>query len=144
LPLYTAICYIWYNETTKGRVTITHISVMKRARNILTAIATTLVVASPMIALAQTVPVSNIRDLSGITYLLRTLLQWIYTIFFIIAAIMIIWAAFSYLTAGGDEEKIDTAKKRFIYAIVAVAIAIVATSVSFVVGNLVGITPPPV
>jgi lysylphosphatidylglycerol synthetase-like protein (DUF2156 family) len=37
-------------------------------------------------------------------------------------AIFIIWAGMSYLTAGGNEQKIKDAKKRFLWSLVGVAI----------------------
>ena len=74
--------------------------------------------------------------------ILETALAWIYTLFFVIAAIMIVWAAFNYLTAGGDEEKVDKAKGAIKNAIIAIAVAIVASSVKFVVGNFFGANVP--
>jgi len=65
-------------------------------------------------------------------------LGWLFTILIILSAIFIVMAAFYYLTAGGDEEKVKKAKDRLIYAIVAIAIALVATSVKYVVAKLVG------
>ncbi|MEK7554819.1 MAG: hypothetical protein AAB518_02450 [Patescibacteria group bacterium] len=79
----------------------------------------------------------------GIKNILETVLRWMYTLFFVIAAIMIVWAAFNYLTSGGDEEKVEKAKKGFIYAIVAIAVAIVSASVKVVVANILGVPAVP-
>ena len=38
----------------------------------------------------------------GIVDIIRQVVRWVYIIFFIIAVFFIIWAAFTYLTAGGD------------------------------------------
>ena len=62
----------------------------------------------------------------GIVGLLGQIVRWVYIIFFIIAVLMIILAAFSYLTAGGDEEKVKAAKNRIIYAAVAIMVALLA------------------
>ena len=63
---------------------------------------------------------------SGLVSVLGKIVQWTYIIFFIVAVLMIILAAFSYLTAGGDEEKVKTAKNRIIYAAVAIIVALLA------------------
>src|SRR3989344_8663100 len=92
----------------------------------------------PVLALAQVIPPATpITSFQEILNVVNTLLSWIFTIFFIIAAIVIIFAAFNYLTAGGDEEKINKAKQQLIYAIVAIAVALVARGIEFVVEELV-------
>jgi len=69
---------------------------------------------------------SNIRRIAG----------YIQTIFFIIATIFIILAAFKYLTAQGDEEKIRIAKQMIMYAVAAIVIALVATGVKYIIVGL--------
>ena len=116
--------------------------VMKKTFSIIGALAVVAAFASPVLALAQgqgiEVPQKTVGNFGDVINILERLLSWIYTLFFIIAAIMIVWAGFSYLTAGGDEEKVSKAHRQFIYAIVAIAVAIVAVSVRFVVQNLIG------
>jgi hypothetical protein len=58
------------------------------------------------------------------------------TIFWILAVAFIIWAAFTYLTAGGNEERVSTAKKRLVYALIAAAIALLAVGIDIIVENL--------
>ena len=66
---------------------------------------------------------------------MANLINWVFFGFIILAVIFILLAAFSYLTAGGDEEKISKAKNELIYAIIAIIIAVLAkTIVSLVVG----------
>jgi len=92
----------------------------------------------PTVAGAQQIGVGVnpvIDDISDVVGILERIFNWMFAIFLIIAAIFIMLAAFNYLTAGGDEEKLSTAKKQFIYAIVAIVIAFLATSVQFVVDN---------
>jgi len=71
----------------------------------------------------------------GLVDLVRQIVRWAYIIFFIIAVLMIILAAFSYLTAGGDAEKVNTAKNRLIYAAVAIAVAFLAVSFETIIKN---------
>lgn len=64
--------------------------------------------------------------------------NWIFTILLILAVIFILLAAFNYLTgAAGDGEKIKTAHRMLIFAVVAVAIAFLAQGILFVVSELV-------
>ena len=61
--------------------------------------------------------------------LLRQVLVWLATIFWILAVIFIFWSAFNYLTARGDQEKADKAKKMLWYAIIAIAIGLMAYAI---------------
>jgi hypothetical protein len=63
-------------------------------------------------------------------------LGWFIGIFWIVAVAMVVWAAFLYLTAGGNEEKITEAKKRLLYAVIASAIALLATGIDLIVFSL--------
>ena len=49
-----------------------------------------------------------------------------------------LWTAISYMTAGGDEEKVAAAKQRLIYLIIAIAIAISLLVIKTVLVDLVG------
>lgn len=52
--------------------------------------------------------------------------NWVYTIFGIVAVIFIVLAAFDYLTSGGDPTKVKAAQSKLIYALVAIAVALIA------------------
>jgi len=54
---------------------------------------------------------------------------WLYGALLALAVVFIIYAAFLFLTSGGDAEKVGKAKKQLIYAVVAVATTILATGV---------------
>ena len=58
--------------------------------------------------------------------LLRQILVWFAIIFWILAVLMIFWAAFKFLTSGGEDEKIKQAKKLLFYAVVAIAVGLMA------------------
>ncbi len=78
--------------------------------------------------------------------LIKTIANWFAAIFFIVAVIFIILAAFSYLGAGGDEEKIKSAKQKLVYAVVAIIVAALAFFVPKIVLDILNIevkeTPP--
>ena len=69
--------------------------------------------------------------------------NWMYTIFMAVAVIMIVYAAFIYLTAGGIGTKKDSpaavtrAHKMLIYAVVAIVVAIMAKGIVAVVKSII-------
>lgn len=54
-----------------------------------------------------------------------------------ISTIMILYAAWLYITAGGEEDKITTAKRTLIFALVGTAVALLAFSLPTFVGDLI-------
>lgn len=70
---------------------------------------------------------------------MNTLVTWIFTIFIILAVIMVIVAAFFYLTSGGDGTKVKKATQMVVFAAVAIAVALLAISIRYIVENLLGV-----
>ncbi len=68
--------------------------------------------------------------LEGVVNILNYIRDFLYTAFTSLAIIFVILAAFSFLTARGDEKKITQAKKEVFYAVVAIVIAILAWSLT--------------
>ena len=84
----------------------------------------------------QEPPIVN-RDLGGWLGVINTIAKWIYTIILVVSVIMILMAAFNYLTAGGDQAKVKKASQMLIYAVVGIVVAILAFSISTIVTGLV-------
>ncbi len=89
----------------------------------------------PAVAFAQTTssPITSITDVQN------TLTNWVnylFGIFWIIAVGMLIWAAIIFVTAGGDDTKISKAKKIILYAVIAAAVAILASGAQSIVTNI--------
>lgn len=78
----------------------------------------------------------GVTSFEGFLGIFDLLITWIFTILLVLAVIFIILAAFQYLTAGGEEEKVKQAHQKIIYAIVAIAVAFLAQGVSYVVAQL--------
>lgn len=72
------------------------------------------------------------------TFLSR-LLNWFFGIVVILAAIMLVWAGATYITATGDEKKVKKALDTLIYALVGVGIAILAKGLVYMVCNFVNV-----
>ncbi len=94
---------------------------------------------------------SPIQSVEDGTNVFITIVQWVYTIFFIVAVLFILIAAYNFIVGGADEEKIKLAKKQIKYAVIAIVIALIASSLSLVVKNFLEssgsggttTTPPP-
>jgi len=101
----------------------------------------------PVLALAQiggaqpgVLPdTSNLGSASGVQSLGRTIVNWLFGILLVLAVIFIVWAAFLYLTSGGDEEKTKNARNMIVAAVIAIAIAILARGIVALVGNFFGV-----
>jgi len=92
------------------------------------------------VAIGQVAQIPGIQQtgpttVGGLVDVLKGVIRWIYIIFFVIAVMFILFAAFSYLTAGGDAEKITTAKNRVIYAAIAIIVALLAVGFEVIIRN---------
>ena len=83
---------------------------------------------------APTTPSSNIDSVPKVIQLIQKITNWMFTIFMAVAAAMVIYAAFIYLTSGGGEE-VGTAHKMLLYAAIAIAVATVSRGFVKIVEN---------
>ena len=97
------------------------------------------IIVCPMVAFgAQTSPIGCFSGTcaeggTSIVDLLIKAVKWMYTLFFIAAVAYILWAAYIFLTSKGDKAKVEEGKKRLTYAVIAIVIALVASSVVSIV-----------
>ncbi len=80
---------------------------------------------------------SPIKNVAGLIIVLNNIVKVLYQAFFIVAIGFIILAAFTYLTAKDDPEKIKSATKQILYATIAIAIALVSVGVSTIIFNFI-------
>jgi len=99
----------------------------------------------PFLAMAQLpfqapVPITPgpISSTQGIIDLINKVLYWVATLFWIAAAIFIFYAAFLYLTASGEQEKVTKASRQFLYAVVAIAVGLMAYGLPTLVRSFLG------
>jgi fumarate reductase subunit D len=64
------------------------------------------------------------------------IISWMFWILIAVAVIMVMWAAFIYLTAGDDTEKVHRATKTLTYAAIAVVVALLARGFPALVANI--------
>lgn len=72
------------------------------------------------------IDIGNDNAFVYILRLLDKLATYMLTVLIVLAAAFIIWAAFNYLTAGGNPEKVEAATKMIVYAAVAIGIGLLA------------------
>lgn len=82
------------------------------------------------------VEVSGIDELAGY---LDKLLKWVFGIFLAIAVVFIVSAGYVFMFGAGDEEKIRNARKRIVWAMAAIAVALLAGSVVLLISNFLGV-----
>ncbi len=83
------------------------------------------------------VPKSKIDTESKVLGILKSVISMVYTVFFILAILFVLLAAYQYLTSGGDSKKVEEAKTKIIYAAVAIAVALIATGFSSIIKGFV-------
>lgn len=76
---------------------------------------------------------SPIKEPGDVFRILVNLVRYTYTIFFIVAIVFIIVAAFKFLTAGGNPEKIQSARTQIMWAVVAIAIALISVGAATII-----------
>ncbi len=67
---------------------------------------------------------SNVNNLGS--DLFCPIINWMFWVLLAIAVIMVMWAAYTYLTAQDDTEKVYKATKTLTYAAVAIAVGLIA------------------
>ncbi|MDO8557153.1 MAG: pilin [Candidatus Jorgensenbacteria bacterium] len=97
---------------------------------------TFLALSAPTFALAQ---VSHAVDTpQGVVNLIVSITNWAYYLLLILAVLFIVYAAYMFLFSQGDTEKLEKAKKQIVYAVIAVAIAILAKGIIAFTQNILG------
>lgn len=113
---------------------------MTRKKTALTAILALTVVVIPLVALAADTPPPDVgpKSLGDIEVIIENIANFIGTIFMVIAVAFLIIAGIMYLTAGVSENKLDKAKKMLLYAVIAIAIFVMAKSIEPLLESVLG------
>jgi hypothetical protein len=107
-----------------------------------------LVAAAPFMAYAQiqgpsaptqgNVPQSNINSLQTVLNTVCIVFSWMFYFLIALAVVFIVVAAFRYLTAGGEAEKVKGAGQTLLYAAIAVGVALLARAIPLIVASFLG------
>ena len=80
-----------------------------------------------------------LKSLHGFkNFICGTVFGWFFTFLVVLAAMFALVAAYKYLTAGGDPEKVKAASNILIYAAIAIVAALFARGLPLLVASLVG------
>lgn len=102
--------------------------------------------ALPIVAAAQiatgapAAPTAPVTSLTAVGTSLCNITGWLFYFLIILAVIFIIIAAFKYLTAAGDPEKVKAASHMLLYAAIAIVVGIIAKAVPSLIGSVLGST----
>lgn len=85
----------------------------------------------PVIALGQIPTDVEPAPTTQPLVVLQNVINVMFTFLLVMAAIFIIVAAYMFVTAGGDPEKVGTARNLVMYAIIAIVIAVMAQGIVY-------------
>lgn len=111
-------------------------------KNTLLALALITLFVFPAIGLAERIEPLDETALttpSAIITLIENITKYIFYGVMAIAVLFIIISAFYFLTAAGNPDKVTTARQMLIYALIGVAVALLAYALPFIVKGILGI-----
>ncbi len=80
-------------------------------------------------------PVTGVTQAWDIVF---NIVRWVYTIFFIVAVLFILLAAYNFVQGGANPEKVKAAKSQLRYAVIAIVVALVASGLSWIIAQFLG------
>ena len=110
---------------------------MKKTLSIL--ILLSLILPIRVLAVEPIVVIENPLEAKSFEELLNTIVTFIYWIAIVIAPMMIMIAAFFFLTAGGDPKRVDTARRIILWTVIGLAIILLAKGLSSVLRQIIGV-----
>lgn len=94
---------------------------------------------APVAALAQfAVPANTNLPQGTVLDIVTNIMKWLLIVVGILAVIAFVIAGILYLTSAGNEDRISSAKKAMVYAIIGVVVALVGLVVIVAVQSLLG------
>jgi Type IV secretion system pilin len=95
--------------------------------------------ATPIVNLDKD-PEGVVSSTQGVFNALSSINDWIFSFFLIVAVLFILVGAWNVLVSRGDPEGFQTGKKMLTYAVIAIAVAVLAKSIVIVTARIVGTT----
>lgn len=81
---------------------------------------------------------TNINQITNGSGLVCQIINWIFWALIVMTIIFVLVAAFKYLTAAGDSEKVKSAGATLLYAVVAVVVALIAKGLPLIISSFIG------
>jgi len=82
------------------------------------------------------ITISSVQDLQQS---LCNVFGWMFVFLIGLSSVMAAWAAFMYVTANGDAEKVSKAGKTLMYVAIGVGVALLARAIPLIVGSFFGV-----
>ena len=109
-------------------------------KNLTKKLITAALISAPVLGFAQlnvtNAPNLGITGLNDISQIIVGLVNWVTGLFFVAAILFLFYAAYLYLSAAGDPEQLKKAKDQLIYSVIAIAVALLAGSIRFIVESI--------
>ena len=83
-------------------------------------------------------PGSVLNNVSQVPTLACTIVDWLFWALIVFAVIMVLLAAYGYVSSGGDPDKTKAASQKLLYAAIAVVVAIIAVGFPDLVSSFLG------
>ncbi|MBM3256931.1 MAG: hypothetical protein FJY98_01205 [Candidatus Liptonbacteria bacterium] len=90
----------------------------------------------PFFAFAQTVQPITVRNIQGVEGLIYKVVDWVFLFLIAISILMILVAAYYYMTAQGNSEKVSKGHKTITWAAVGIMVALLAKGVPAIVRSI--------
>jgi len=97
-----------------------------------------LLLAAPVLAVENPFQTPAAQSASGLFNILQSIRDWVSGIIAIIAVIMILYAAFLFITGGSSEETRGKAKTTLLYGIIGIVVAFFAYGIVNLIGSFIG------
>jgi len=85
---------------------------------------------------------TSINSAQGLINLMCTLSGWMFYFLLALSTIMILWAAYTYMTAGDDTEKTSKARRIITYGAIGIMVALIADAFPNIIGTFFFLTKP--
>jgi Type IV secretion system pilin/Family of unknown function (DUF6112) len=108
-------------------------------KKILTGVTAISFLTLPLLVIAQAPP-ETVPNFGATDFLnaLENLINWLFSILIIVAVLFIIIAAYNFVTAQGDPDKVAKARNFILYALVGVAVAVASRGLVALVRLIMG------
>lgn len=109
---------------------------LNKNRNLYIIVLAGVIIVIPLFIFAAQGPI-NIATVCGLIALIDRIKNWFISLLLVVAVIMILVSAFMFITAAGDQNKAATARTTLIYALLGIALVILAQVAVNIVNNII-------
>lgn len=96
----------------------------------------------PLSAKGAIVEIENPLEANTFWELMENIVRFLFQLSLFVGALMIVVAAFYFLTSGGDPEKIKTAKNIIIWTLVGIIVLFLSVALTQTITNMLGVPTP--